>query len=278
VPDAGAVIEPGQSLVTIDDRELPLLAGEVPLWRSLSAASSDGPDIRQLEANLVALGFASPDGLAVDEHFDAATQAALMRWQEALGVTANGVVELGDLVFLPGAVRVQDIEADVGTLVNPQAPVLQVTGTERLVSVRLDVGDQDLAAAGDAVAIDLGDGLTVPGTVRSVGTVATAGGDGQDPAADTTPKITVLVALDDPTATGGLDEAPVEVQFTTRAAVGVLAVPVQALLALAEGGYAVEVERGGGTELVGVDLGAFADGFVEVTGAVDEGEKVVVPR
>jgi hypothetical protein len=275
VPELGDVVERGGSLFTVDDRVLPLFYGEVPLWRSLSAASTDGPDVRQLEENLVALGFASADELSVDEHFDAATQAAVIEWQESLGVTANGVVELGDLVFQPGAVRVKSVEIDVGE--QAQGPVLQVTDTERLIEVRLDVADRELAAEGDAVQIDIGEGKTVDGTVTSVGKVATAESS-SDPNADTEPKITVLIALDDPTSTGTIDEAPVEVQFTTSAATDVLAVPVEALLALAEGGYAVEVEREGTTELVGVELGKFADGYVEITGAVDEGEMVVVPR
>ena len=56
---------------------------------------------------------------------------------------------------------------------------------------------------------------------------------------------------------------PVTVIITTVAAEGVLAVPVEAVLALAEGGYALEVADGGGaTHLVGVELGVFADGMV----------------
>jgi peptidoglycan hydrolase-like protein with peptidoglycan-binding domain len=278
-PEPGDVIDRGQSLITVDDRQLPLFFGDVPLWRSLSAASTDGPDIRQLEENLVALGFASPDELTVDEHFDAATQAAVVEWQESLDVTANGIVEVGDLVFQPGPVRVTSVDAEVGDPATPQGPVLKVTDTDRVVTVRLEVAYRDLTAVGDAVQIDIGDGKTVDGTVVSVGKIATAEESSeQNPGADTEPKITVEIALDDPSSTGTLDEAPVEVQFTTKAAVDVLAVPVEALLALAEGGYAVEVERAGKTELVGVDLGAFADGFVEITGEVDEGEMVVVPR
>ena len=55
-----------------------------------------------------------------------------------------------------------------------------------------------------------------------------------------------------------------------------LAVPVRALLALAEGGYAVERVTATGTELVPVELGAFADGYVQVTGTVAAGDTVVV--
>jgi multidrug efflux pump subunit AcrA (membrane-fusion protein) len=59
-------------------------------------------------------------------------------------------------------------------------------------------------------------------------------------------------------------------------------VPVNALLALLEGGYAVEVAaEDGTTSLVGVEVGLFADGWVEITDATDpgleEGDEVVVP-
>ena len=52
---------------------------------------------------------------------------------------------------------------------------------------------------------------------------------------------------------------------------------VRALLALSEGGYAVETVRNGVRKIVAVELGAFADGFVEITGRVQPGTKVVVP-
>jgi hypothetical protein len=59
----------------------------------------------------------------------------------------------------------------------------------------------------------------------------------------------------------------------------VLTVPVDALLALREGGYAVELaDAGGDTHLSGVELGLFADGRVQVEGDVEEGDQVVVPR
>ncbi|HKA02679.1 MAG TPA: hypothetical protein VKD67_00070, partial [Acidimicrobiales bacterium] len=74
----------------------------------------------------------------------------------------------------------------------------------------------------------------------------------------------------------GLDDAPVTINFTRSSAKGVLAVPVRALIALAEGGYAVERVTGTGTEFVPVKLGAFADGYVEITGSVAAGDTVVV--
>jgi multidrug efflux pump subunit AcrA (membrane-fusion protein) len=86
---------------------------------------------------------------------------------------------------------------------------------------------------------------------------------GQD---DGKPKITVTVGLDDAAAAGSLDSAPATVRFTKDVRQGVLAVPVGALLALAEGGYAVEVDENGRRRLIAVRTGLFSGGKVEVTG------------
>jgi len=61
----------------------------------------------------------------------------------------------------------------------------------------------------------------------------------------------------------------------------VLAVPVEALLALSSGGYVLEVVGAGGAHhLVPVSLGLFddADGLVQVSGSgLAAGQRVVVP-
>ena len=159
-------------------------------------------------------------------------------------------------------------------------PILEVAGTTRQVTVDLEATRQGMIAVGQAVDVELPDGTVVSGTVAAVGTVATVPEDAaDDPMADQTPTIEVTISLDDPAAAGTLDQAPVSVSVVTSAAQGVLAVPVDALLALAEGGYAVERRvAGGGTELVAVEVGAFADGWVQVTGDLAEGDDVVVPE
>jgi hypothetical protein len=65
-----------------------------------------------------------------------------------------------------------------------------------------------------------------------------------------------------------------------QSARNVLAVPVSALLALAGGGYGLEVvEPSGVHRLVGVTAGLFASGQVQVSGAgVTAGTKVVVAQ
>ena len=71
------------------------------------------------------------------------------------------------------------------------------------------------------------------------------------------------------------------VSITTASVKDAIVVPVNALLALASGGYAVEAVASGGTHhLVGVQLGLFddADGLVQISGAgLSPGQRVVVP-
>jgi peptidoglycan hydrolase-like protein with peptidoglycan-binding domain len=269
LPAVGSVIDRGQQLWEIDGHAGPqLFFGDRPMWRRLDNSVDDGPDVRILEENLVALGYATPDQLTVDDEFTSATADAVERWQEALGLEEDGVVELGEVVVAAGPVRVA--ERKVSTGAKDEGEVLSVSGTARLVHVDLDTALADLVHQGDAVEVELPDGTTAPGTVWSVGTVATADAD----TGETTIEVEIALASDP----GGYEDAPVTVDLTRSRADGVLAVPVAALLALAEGGYAVERQTAaGGTELVAVELGAFADGWVEVTGDLSEGDQIVVP-
>ena len=273
LPATGTIVDRGQSLFEVDGRGVPLLFGARPMWRALDANATDGPDIQQLEENLVALGYA-PSSLTVDAEWDVNTTTAVKRWQDALGLDDTGVVAPGDLVFLDGAVRVAARAANVGDAAGSGGPVIQTTGTAQYVTVRLDAAKRDLVEAGAAVQIELPDGSLVDGTVLTVGDVATVDNANND----TTARVDMQVALTAADATEGLDATPVDVQLTRSAATGVLAVPVRALLALAQGGEAVEVFDGATTRLVGVETGAFADGWVEVRGDVDEGDEVVVPE
>ena len=275
LPEVGAVIERGQSLYSVENRPVPLLYGELPAWRSLVAGVSDGPDVRQLEQNLVDLGHATEAELTVDERFTSATAAAVKRWQKALGVEQTGSVELGQAVFLPGAVRVAELKAEKGGPVAPGSPVFTASSTTRVVTVDLDASKQALAKVGDKVEVKLPGGRTTTGAVASVGSVAQTKGQG-DSARQV---IAVTVTLDDPGATGILDQAPVRVGLTSDSRKGVLAVPVNALLALAEGGYGVRVLDGSPAgRVVVVKTGLFARGQVEVSGeGLGEGLSVEVP-
>ena len=114
--------------------------------------------------------------------------------------------------------------------------------------------------------------MEAPATVTEVATIATVNQQGGA-------SFAVTIVLDDPSLADGLDRAPVDVEYVTDTAFGVLAVPVTSLLVLAEGGYAVEVDAGNGqTQLIGVEPGFFADGLVEVDAdGLSAGDRVVIP-
>lgn len=275
VPKVGAVVERGQPLYSVDNRPVTLLYGDLPAWRRLSAGRGDGPDVKQLEQNLVALGHATEAEVGVDEKFTAATTAAVKRWQKALGLEETGSVEPGQVVFLPGAFRVAEVKAEKGAAAPPGAPVMSGTSTSRVVQVDLDATKQSLAKPGDKVDVKLPDGRVTPGTIATVGTVAQTKGQGDSARR----VVAVTVTLDDPSASGSVDQAPVKVGITSASHKGVLAVPVNALLALAEGGYGVRVLDGTAPgRLVAVSTGLFARGMVEVSGdGIAAGVHVEVP-
>jgi multidrug efflux pump subunit AcrA (membrane-fusion protein) len=72
----------------------------------------------------------------------------------------------------------------------------------------------------------------------------------------------------------------IQVSLTVQSVHHVLAVPIAALLALAGGGYGLEVEEPSGQHhLVGVQTGVFAGGDVQVTaGGLTPGMRVVVAQ
>jgi hypothetical protein len=155
--------------------------------------------------------------------------------------------------------------------------VLLATSTAQTVRVDLDTGRQAEVKPGDRVTITLPDNSTTPGHVTSVGTVASVPVN----SASSGPTVPVTIGLTDPPARGGLDQAPVVVSITNQTVVDVAAVPVTALLALAGGGYAVElVARDGPHHLLRVVPGLFDDaaGLVQVSGpGLAPGQRVVVP-
>jgi peptidoglycan hydrolase-like protein with peptidoglycan-binding domain len=277
LPKAGTVVRRGGTLLMVDDKPVQLFYGAKPAWRDLSVGVDDGPDVKQLEQNLAALGYDPDHDMTIDQHYTWATAAAVKRWQKARGLDQTGTFTTGmPAVFLPWAARVKTVTASVGGRAAPGGPVLDVTSETHQVTVDLDVSQQSYVKAGDRVDIVLPDGRHTSGRVSDVGRVAQTQGE----APNQTTTIPVTVALDNPRAGGRLDQAPVDVYVTTQARRGVLAVPVTALLALKEGGYAVEtIDAAGQHHLVAVRLGVFSNGMVEASGTgLRAGTKVVTAQ
>jgi peptidoglycan hydrolase-like protein with peptidoglycan-binding domain len=274
--DQGAKVERGDELYRVDERPVTLLYGVVPMYRDLAPGDS-GVDVRQLETNLAKLGY---DGFTVDGAYAASTADAVRAWQADVGAQQTGTVARRDVVFLPAGGRVDALNVTVADVVRPGAPVLDITSTDQVVNIEADLDDRDRFDIDTKLTVVLPGGGEIPGTVSAMRVVKIlAGESGEGPEGGTTDSesiVQVEIAL--ARAPDDLVGTPVEVLVTIDERAEVLLVPVNALLALAEGGYGLEVVRDDGTtKIVRVDTGLFADGKVEVRGAgIAEGTVVGV--
>lgn len=266
LPDEGAVIARGHSFYAVDNRPAAfLLYGTLPAWRDFTPWMADGDDVRQLERNLRALGY---DPGTVDDHWNGYTTAAVKAFQGDRGLTQDGRLSRGAIVFRSGPTRIGARKAALGDPVAPGRPVAQLSSTRRIVTVALDATRQSIARSGERVTVTMPGGDVARGRVTEVGTVATKADR------DATPTIAVTVALSGKAARGTrLDQAPVDVGFEVERRRGVLAVPVTALVARQGSGYAVETSD---HRFIAVEPGLYADDYVEVAGAgLREGLRVV---
>ncbi|MGC5566897.1 efflux RND transporter periplasmic adaptor subunit [Streptomyces sp. FR-108] len=268
-PKAGSVIKRNERLYEVDGRSVRLLYGTKPMYRTLKEGV-EGDDVRQLESNLAELGYT---GFTVDEEYSDLTADAVKRWQKQNGGKETGTVGPETVAFASSDVRVESAALSVGDKTAPGQPVLTTTGSERIVTMKLDVAESGSVKEGDKVTVQLPDGTSTPGRIRSVGTSAK-----KDPESDTS-EVSVTVSLSEPEKTDALDQAPVTVELKGQTKKDVLTVPVEALLAMPGGGFGVEVVQGGKAREVPIEPGLFAQGRVEVTGgALREGMKVGVPK
>ncbi|WP_163504974.1 peptidoglycan-binding protein [Fodinicola acaciae] len=256
----------GQALYAVDAQPVFLMYGSVPFYRPLSTDAT-GADVAELESNLAALGYG---GFTVDDRFTSNTADAVRRWQTDRGVAATGTITPSSVSVASGPVRIAAQTRKTGDQVGPGQPVLQCTSAVRAVNVPLDISDQQYARAGAAVTIDLPDHTTTAGVIASVGTAATT------QSGQTT--IPVAIAFRDPGRITALEGAPVTVHLVSAQRKDVLTVPVAALLALAEGGYGLQVVDGTQTRIVPVRTGLFGSGAVEVSGpGLTAGTRVGMP-
>jgi len=260
---------------TIDEwtTDLGSQVGGAPIANTYTVKeATEGDDVLALEASLARLGFDADGAMTIDGVFDEHTTVAVKAWQESIGADDDGIVSPGEVVYLPQSVRISDRIAEPGASVNPGMAVLATSSNESVVTVALPAADQALLEEGDRVIIVLPDDSEIDGTVLFKADTASITAQGEA-------TFEVVIVLDDLAAAEGLDQAPVDVEVITDRADGVLAVPVTALVALAEGGYAVEVEQADGTtRLVAVDPGMYADGLVEIASdALQPGDRVVAP-
>jgi multidrug efflux pump subunit AcrA (membrane-fusion protein) len=283
LPEAGDKVGCGGVLYRVDDRPVLMLCGTVPVYRALHTGDA-GPDIRQLNRNLHQLGYDAGAGIDPDDdHFTAQTQKALGKLQHDKGLSGSGSLATGDAVFLPDPVRIAEVAGKLAGSAQPGTQVLDATSDTLQVNVALDASQQGAVHPGDRAEITLPSNQSATGKVDRLGTVAQApagqgSNAGQRGAGGAT--IPAYISLDEPGAARGFDEAPVQVDITSKGVENALSVPVTALVGKSGGGFAVEVVRDGGRrDLVAVDLGLFdsSGGRVAVQGDLREGDLVVVP-
>jgi hypothetical protein len=276
LPAVGTRIKPGQTLYRVDNLPAVLMSGETPAWRPFTLGMTDGPDVSELQANLIAFGdggglLSRPSG-----RYDWATADAVERWQLAEHEPMTGEIALGDVVFLLTAVRVGAENVAPGQAASPGQAPYQATTTTRTVTVAL-TPNLPPARAGERVSIVLPSAARMPGRITTIGPappMAPSGSGGSRASA----QLTVTPERAIPTGTG--TGVAVQVSLTTSSVRGALAVPLSALLALAGGGYGIEVvEPSGVHRLVGVRTGMFAGSRVQVSGTgIQPGTKVVVAQ
>ncbi|MDR3083200.1 MAG: peptidoglycan-binding protein [Streptomyces sp.] len=262
----GTVVSRGQELFAVSGISVRLLYGHEPAYRAMQLGMPDGPDVRELESNLRSLGF---DPGSVDDHFSAATSWAVCAWQRHVDEPCTGTIQLGEIAFLPGPIRVSGAGMRPGGTVQPGTDLLHGTSTRQVVHASVTVDQRDLVKVGDRVQVTLPGSTPIPGRVLRVGQVAL------EPSADGSGEPTISVTIALARGTSAFDHAPAQVAITVATRRGVLLVPVTALLAKPGGGYQVRVGR----RLVDVTPGLYDDttGAVEVSGALHPGQKVEVP-
>jgi hypothetical protein len=305
LPQPGTSVRRGKQVYRVADRPVPLFYGGMPLYRDLATTGTVGRDVRIVADNIRSLGYSigrqpgpgekvtrvtaapppppgptpasaspSPTVTTTTVHkgegvLTRSLIAALKKWQRDAGLAATGRIAVGDVVVLPGAVRIDSVTAQPGD--SAAGPLMTVTPTAKVITVAAAVAEAATIERGDQVTVVLPGDKSVRGEVSAVGTAVRKDDEG---GGDSDPKREVTVTVTDDRKLGGIDAAEVQVDFVGETHENILAVPVGALVALSEGGYAVQIA--GGDSLVAVEIGMFAKGLVEVTGdGLRPGTKVV---
>ena len=272
-PDKDAVVEPGQELLRIDNKPVFLAEGVMPMYRELQRTPDvvvkgqkymRGYDVAHLQQFLLNAGFDADGKMTMTGDFDPNTEKAVKAWQKSVGLAATGRVDRSQLIIHPEAVRI-DSELRIGAMFSS----LTVSAVDQTLTFNVASRDRSLVAVDGTVDISTSDGTDVTGTVTSLErsiddqgnsvVKATVRPDQPLPAVTTTAVATATDTLAD----------------------DVLAVPVRALLAVSQGGFAVELATpgaDGGGRLVRVEVGSVADGWAEISGEIEAGTSVVTSQ
>lgn len=239
------------------------LFGPLPAHRSIGI-DDVGDDVRQLEENLVALGFDPDATVTVDDTYTTNTSLMVERWQDDIGAEVTGRVEAGQVVFVPGLVRTGVVAIDVGATPAPGGVVMTVTSTDRTVGFALAATERDSVDIGDAVSVRLPDRTTFTAVVTDVVIQSNGGVE--------------VMAVPNGVVNYLVDTVPVTVTWTVALGDEVVTVPAGAIVRTDSGQYFVEVRDTDGTErFVAVETGRTSGATVEITSDIRVGDIVVSP-
>lgn len=262
----GDEVKQGSILYSVNLRPVVIAQGSIPSFRSMSVGTS-GADVTQLQTLLAALGLYSG---ARDGGFGYLTGQAVKAWQKKLGVPADGVVQAGDIVFVPTLPTRVALDTDVikrGATVSGGEPVVKGLPPAPAFTVPVTDTQASLMPNGTRVEIASGD--------------ATWEGYVTDQVSDPQSGTTVLLSGKDGASICGEECGTIPVtgqtlllsKIVTVETVKGLVVPSAALLSAADGTVSVIDEKGTHHE---VTVETSARGMSVIDG-VSAGLRVRVP-
>ncbi len=253
LPDSGQELRRGNTVYSVDNKPTTLLYGALPAYRRL-ADGSEGPDVRQLEQNLKAMGYT---GFTVDDEYTSLTAEAVEEWQEDLGLDGDRRGRARRRPLRAGADPGRQRAGAGGLAARARTSRSSPTPAPRRPSPSSwtpptsgSRGRRRRSASRCRTA------RPSPGRVAKVSTVIIPA---ESPDKDPETKVEVIVAIDNQKAVAAWALASVDVTFTASERKNVLTVPVAALVALREGGFGVEVADGTASSYVPVKTGLFAE-------------------
>lgn len=265
VPAEGNILLPGDELYRVDEQPTIWANGEVPMYRSLGSGS-DGADVEQLQRYLQSTGYLSEDA-SIDGEFGSGTRTAVKAWQDDHGLEKTGRIDATQLLFLPyESFRVAAVPR-IGDFVS--GGVLEVTEADLFVTLDVSARKKSVFEGEPTIEVETADGARHQAAIESI-----TAQQAQDGFGGQSYRVRLQLVAETSQQPGETKVEVIDVLATNA-----LVVPARALVALVEGGYAIEVvQPDGSASYVAVEIGEFADGWVEISGDVSEGASVVVPE
>ncbi|HDH02999.1 MAG TPA: hypothetical protein ENH15_01980 [Actinobacteria bacterium] len=266
----GTVVKAGEPLIWVNAKAAFFAYGDTPLYRELSKVETtggqrlmQGDDVTQLQEFLLAQGYNDKERLEVDGVFGHSTERAVKAWQKANGFDETGKITASQLIFVPEDLRISS-EPRVGSVFAE----LTVSESDQKLIVSASRRDAKYLKEGARVDIVVDPTTTIAGVVSAV-TEVTDSESGET-------KLEATITPDDPLPDS---TTTATVTGTATSIDDAVTVSVRALVALSQGGYALEVDLGGGkTELRKIEVGEILDGFAQISGDVNAGDQVVVAK